>query len=68
MNCCSHKHHHSHDERLNSDEYKSHTDPVCGMETPSDLFKVNYQNEIYFFCSDHCRAQFEGNPENYIAK
>jgi len=68
MNCCSHEHHHSLDEHTNSDKYKSQVDPVCRMEISNDLFKVDYQNEIYFFCSDYCKVQFEGNPENYIAK
>ena len=47
---------------------EKHTDPVCGMETSGDLFKVEYEGKPFYFCSDHCRGQFEKNPEAYIAK
>jgi len=46
----------------------SHTDPVCGMEASSDLFKADCQGKSYYFCSDYCRQQFEKNPEDYISK
>ena len=47
---------------------KDHVDPVCGMKVSSDLLKADYQGESYFFCSDHCRQQFEKDPEAYIVK
>lgn len=47
---------------------KDRVDPVCGMKVSSDLLKADYQGESYFFCSDHCRQQFEKDPEAYIVK
>lgn len=43
-----------------------HRDPVCEMETTSDLFRTDYKGISYYFCSDHCREQFIENPGNYI--
>ncbi|MEK7614538.1 MAG: YHS domain-containing protein [Patescibacteria group bacterium] len=45
-----------------------HTDPVCGMESSGDLFKTDYQSRSYYFCSDHCRGQFEKDPKSYVSK
>ncbi|MBI2052463.1 MAG: YHS domain-containing protein [Candidatus Sungbacteria bacterium] len=44
-----------------------YTDPVCGMETSGDLFKIEYQGKSYYFCSDHCKNQFTANPDNYAS-
>jgi YHS domain-containing protein len=44
----------------------SHIDPVCEMKVSSDLLKADYQGKSYFFCSDHCKQQFEKDPEAYI--
>ena len=43
-----------------------HVDPVCGMKVSSDLLRVAYQGGNYYFCSEHCKQQFEKNPEAYI--
>lgn len=43
-------------------------DPVCGMEASADLFKADYKNKSYYFCSDHCQQQFKKDPETYITK
>ena len=43
-------------------------DPVCGMEATSDLFKVAYEGQDYFFCSVHCKGEFEAKPEDYTHK
>ncbi len=42
-------------------------DPVCGMRV-GDGITLAYKGEVYAFCSDHCRSQFEKNPETYITK
>ena len=42
-------------------------DPVCGMEATNDII-FEYKGRTYFFCSDHCRSQFEKEPERFIAK
>ena len=42
-------------------------DPVCGMEVGEETeFKVEYGGKVYYFCSPHCKAQFEANPEKYV--
>jgi Cu+-exporting ATPase len=42
-------------------------DPVCGMRA-SDGITLVYKGQDYFFCSDHCKQQFEKDPESYISK
>lgn len=42
-------------------------DPVCGMK-PTDNIHFVYEGVKYSFCSDHCKQQFENNPEAYIIK
>lgn len=42
-------------------------DPVCGMEATDDV-NFDYEGRTYYFCSDHCRAQFEKEPERYISQ
>ena len=43
-------------------------DPVCGMSV--DPAKTKYKSEFkgatYYFCSDHCKTQFDQNPEQFI--
>lgn len=46
---------------------KSNIDPVCGMR-PTEGISFIYKGIKYSFCSDHCKRQFEQDPENYIAK
>jgi Cu+-exporting ATPase len=46
----------------------NHKDPVCGMEvTPGSPFHATYKGRDYFFCSRHCLAEFQENPEKIIA-
>lgn len=42
-------------------------DPVCGMRA-SEGITFSYKGQNYFFCSDHCKQQFEKDPEAYITK
>lgn len=42
-------------------------DPICGMRAKEDI-TFSYKGQMYAFCSDHCRSQFEKNPEAYITK
>ncbi|AIF70154.1 hypothetical protein PAP_08870 [Palaeococcus pacificus DY20341] len=42
-------------------------DPVCGMEVSEETeLKLEYNGKVYYFCSPHCKAQFESNPEKYV--
>ncbi len=39
-------------------------DPICGMEVEeADALKVERDGQTYFFCSDHCRVKFLGQPK-----
>lgn len=43
-------------------------DPICEMEIPKFLKDtLNYQNEVYGFCSAGCKAEFAADPEKYLA-
>lgn len=46
---------------------ESSRDPVCGMQAQGGITHV-YNGATYAFCSEHCREQFEKNPEAYAVK
>lgn len=39
-------------------------DPVCGMR-PTDTITSVFQGLTYKFCSDHCKQQFDADPNQY---
>jgi uncharacterized membrane protein YraQ (UPF0718 family)/YHS domain-containing protein len=42
------------------------TDPVCGMKVDrSKALRAQHAGRTFFFCSEHCRSQFETDPEGY---
>jgi len=43
-------------------------DVVCGMEVPEDRAAPtsNYRGKKYYFCSEHCKTEFDRNPEKYL--
>jgi Cu+-exporting ATPase len=43
-------------------------DPVCGMDVnPNDAAgSWEYKEKNYYFCSDHCLAQFKAHPQKYL--
>ena len=42
------------------------TDPVCGMAVDrGKALRVEHAGEAVFFCSGHCRAAFEQEPDRY---
>ncbi len=43
-------------------------DPICGMmvEVKNAKFKSMYKNNTYFFCSEHCKKQFDESPSEYV--
>jgi Cu+-exporting ATPase len=43
-------------------------DPVCGMDVdPHEAAgQVEHGGRAYYFCSTHCQAKFEANPEQYV--
>ena len=44
------------------------TDPVCGMEVDPGTakYKTVYKGTIYYFCSHHCKVEFEKRPDYYL--
>ncbi len=42
-------------------------DPICGMNINLEktAFKSTYQGKEYGFCSAHCKAEFDKNPEEH---
>ena len=44
------------------------TDPVCGMKVDrAKALRTEFEDETFYFCSEHCREQFKANPERYSA-
>lgn len=45
-------------------------DSVCHMkiEELEGFVTCEYQNKIYYFCSDHCRTKYMANPDYYRGK
>jgi YHS domain-containing protein len=45
-------------------------DPVCKMILEKDeaKAKVEYNGEVLYFCSLHCKEEFIKDPEKYISK
>jgi uncharacterized membrane protein YraQ (UPF0718 family) len=45
------------------------TDPVCGMKVDrSKALTASFGGRTYYFCSEHCRSSFEGDPDRYAGK
>ncbi len=45
-------------------------DPVCGMEVNEAEAKAKseHMGKKYYFCSHHCKMQFDKEPMKYIKK
>ena len=49
-------------------KWSTEIDPVCGKTVQADTAKPSvYDGVIYYFCSQICREQFEGDPGRYTA-
>ncbi len=45
------------------------TDPVCGMDLKlPDALKLDYEGNIYYFCSQECLTHFKSNPGLFSAR
>lgn len=45
------------------------TDIICLMEVDEKTkLKVEYNNNIYYFCSEHCLEKFMQNPRDFIRR
>ncbi len=60
---CEHHDHHHHASNAKSAVH----DPVCGMsvDPSTSKRKVSHAGHDYYFCSDHCKAKFEADPDTY---
>ncbi|MFC4346509.1 heavy metal translocating P-type ATPase [Kordiimonas lipolytica] len=60
---CEHHDHHHHASNGKSAVH----DPVCGMSVDPEKSerKVSHAGHDYYFCSDHCKAKFEADPDTY---
>jgi len=45
-------------------------DLVCGMEVDpkSAKFRLEYEGNTYYFCSEQCLKAFKQKPSNYVTK
>src|SRR5690349_15957855 len=42
------------------------TDPVCGMSVDATTaHHLDHDRQRYLFCSEHCRARFQADPDRY---
>jgi P-type Cu+ transporter len=42
-------------------------DPVCGQDIDrEEAVTWSYEGELYSFCSERCRQEFEDNPDLYL--
>jgi len=42
-------------------------DPVCGMDVAEDSkFQSKHHHETYYFCSEHCKTEFDVSPDTYL--
>lgn len=60
-----HHHDHGHDTG-----HGGATDPVCGMSVDPHAaeHRSNYGGRPWYFCSSHCKAEFDSNPDKYDRK
>lgn len=42
-------------------------DPVCGMIAKGEI-QYEYKGQLFYFCSNFCRNEFQKSPENYVGQ
>lgn len=47
---------------------KTEKDTICGMNVDPNKtqYKSSYQEKTYYFCSEHCKNQFDKSPQKYV--
>jgi Cu+-exporting ATPase len=47
---------------------KCDVDPVCRMDIKNmhDKYAYDFEEEVYYFCSEMCREKFAQEPETYL--
>ncbi len=58
----------SHTEQPTSQAPPAVKDPVCGMnvDPATSEYHSEHDAQTYYFCSGHCQAKFEANPQTYL--
>ncbi|OGR09602.1 MAG: hypothetical protein A3K23_01115 [Desulfobacca sp. RBG_16_58_9] len=49
---------------------KCDVDPVCMMDLKEipGRYTYDFEEEVYYFCSELCRDQFAAEPQKYLKK
>jgi len=60
--------HHIHDGVAQANQGNLVKDPVCGMDVDpqTTAYRSDHAGRTYYFCSEHCRAKFQADPDSYL--
>jgi len=49
---------------------KCDVDPVCNIDLTAEhgKFMYDFEDEVYYFCSELCKEQFAANPRKFVKK
>ncbi|MEW6660573.1 MAG: YHS domain-containing protein [Thermodesulfobacteriota bacterium] len=49
---------------------KCDVDPVCNIDLTAEhgKFMYDFEDEVYYFCSELCKGKFEAEPKKYVKK
>lgn len=49
---------------------KCDVDPVCNMDLAAihGKYQYDFEDEVYYFCSELCKEQFAKEPKKYVKK
>jgi YHS domain-containing protein len=49
---------------------KCDVDPVCNIDLTAEhgKFTYDFEDEVYYFCSELCKDKFEAEPKKYVKK
>ena len=76
--CCGGHNHGSHKSNPSGEHQGHHheeedaghvpKDPVCGMAVTvgDNTPESRYRGQAFYFCSEHCKETFEGDPERFL--
>ena len=58
------------DHGMSSQATGSEIDPVCGMTVDPNRCagSAEHRGTMYYFCSKHCVAKFQANPEQFVGR
>ncbi len=63
----------NHSNQMHSTENNSNKpvlgkDLVCGMDVTDSTYVADYEGKTYFFCAEHCKEEFQKEPQKYLSK